>query len=142
MDETDQRLIAALRRDGRATLSDLASALGLSRATIRARMERLSQSGEITGFTVLTRSGGSAAPVRGMMMIGIEGRGTDRILTRLTGISAIQAVHTTNGRWDLIAEIGTATLEDFDAILAQIRRFEGVTSSETNLLLTTRKSGR
>ena len=142
MDETDQRLIAALRRDGRATLSDLASALGLSRATIRARMERLSQSGEITGFTVLTRSGGSAAPVRGMMMIGIEGRGTDRILARLTGISAIQAVHTTNGRWDLIAEIGTATLEDFDAILAQIRRFEGVTSSETNLLLTTRKSGR
>ena len=142
MDETDQRLIAALRRDGRATLSDLASALGLSRATIRARMERLSQSGEITGFTVLTRSGGSAAPVRGMMMIGIEGRGTDRILARLTGISAIQAVHTTNGRWDLIAEIGTATLDDFDAILAQIRRFEGVTSSETNLLLTTRKSGR
>ena len=38
MDDIDQSLIAELRRDGRAALSDLAERLGLSRATIRARM--------------------------------------------------------------------------------------------------------
>lgn len=142
MDEMDQRLIAALRRDGRAALSDLALTLSISRATVRARMERLAAQGEILGYSVRTRGDVTEAPVRGMMMIGIEGRGADRILARLSGIPAVLSVHSTNGRWDLIAEIGTATLEEFDAVLAQVRRFEGVAGSETALLLATRKSGR
>lgn len=142
MDETDHRLLAELRRDGRAALSDLAARLGVSRATVRARIERLSDRGEIAGFTVVTRSDVTAMPVRGLMMVGIEGRGTDRILARLTGLPEVSAVHSTNGRWDLIVEIGTRTLEEFDAVLALIRRLEGVTSSETSLMLTTRRAGR
>lgn len=139
MDETDQRLIAALRRDGRAAVSDLAAQLGISRATVRSRIERLVARGEIAGFTVMTRADVTAAPVRGLMMIGIEGRGTDRIVARLLGLPAVQAVHATNGKWDLIVEIGTRTLAELDDILAQIRRLEGVTTSETNLLLATRR---
>ena len=142
MDDTDQRLIAALRRDGRAALSDLAVELGCSRATVRTRMERLAGRGEIVGFTVLTRSDVGTAAVRALMMIGIEGRGTERVTARLAGLAAVQAVHTTNGKWDLIAEIGAATLEELDTVLAQIRRFDGVVTSETSLLLTTRRAGR
>jgi len=142
MDDTDHRLIAELRRDGRAALSDLALRLGLSRATVRARMERLAARGEIAGFTVLTRGDVTASPVRGLMLIGIEGRGAERIMARLTGLPAVQAVHTTNGKWDLIAEIGTATLPELDEVIARIRSLDGVTTSETNLLLTTRKAGR
>ena len=56
MDDTDRRLIAALRRDGRAALSELAADLKISRATVRARLEKLAGSGEIAGFTVLTRA--------------------------------------------------------------------------------------
>jgi DNA-binding Lrp family transcriptional regulator len=142
LDDVDQRLIAELRRDGRAAMSELADRLGLARATVRARMERLTQRGEILGFTVVTRGDVSAQPVRGLMMIGIEGRGAERIMGRLSGLPEVQAVHSTNGRWDLIAEIGTRTLEEFDAVLFRIRGLDGVTSSETNLLLTTRRAGR
>lgn len=142
LDETDHRLLAALRRDGRAGIAELAAELGVARATVRARIARLRGQGEILGFTVLTRGDVTEAPVRGLMMIGIEGRGTDRIMSRLTGLPAVQAVHTTNGKWDLIAEIGADSLGALDAVLAQIRRFEGVTLSETSLLLTTRRAGR
>lgn len=139
MDDLDQRLIAALRRDGRASLSDLAHDLGVTRTTARTRLQRLVQAGEIAGFTVLTRAEVATAPVRGLMMLQVEGRGTDRVTGRLLGLSEVTAVHSTNGTWDLIAEIGTDTLEVFDAVLSLIRRFEGVTRSETNLLLTTRR---
>ena len=142
LDDTDQRLLAALRRDGRAALSDLANRLGLARATVRARMERLSQRGEIVGFTVVTRGDVSTMPVRGLMMIGIEGRGAERITARLTGMPEVTAVHSTNGRWDLIAEIGTRTLEELDAVLSRVRSFDGVAASETSLLLATRRAGR
>lgn len=142
MEETDQRLIAELRRDGRASLSDLAERLNLSRATIRTRMERLMARGEIAGFTVVTRGDVTAAPVRGLMMIGIEGRGGEKIMARLSGLPAVMAVHSTNGKWDLIVELSTQTLLELDEVIHRIRNIEGVMTSETNLLLSTRRAGR
>ena len=55
------------------------------------------------------------------------------------GLPELRAVHSTNGRWDVIAEIGTKSLEDFDHTLAKIR-IEGITPSETSLLLATLKA--
>lgn len=140
MDNTDVRLISALRHDARASLSDLALQLGLSRTTVRARMEKLQARGDIIGFSVVLREDTIRDPVRGLMMIGIEGRGTDRIIRQLQGMSDVRAVHSTNGRWDVIVEIGTDTLERFDGALFRIRKLEGVMSSETSLLLSTRKT--
>ncbi len=142
LDDTDHALIAALRRDGRASLSDLAGHLKVSRATVRSRMERLQARGEIQGFTVVTRGDITQMPVRGLMMIAIEGRGAERVRDRLAGFAEVQAVHSTNGRWDLIAEIGTRTLEEFDEVLARIRKLDSVTGSETSLMLSTRRAGR
>lgn len=141
MDDLDRRLIALLRHNARAGLSEMASRLGVSRATIRTRLERMQQSGEIAGFTVVMKGDHAKAPVRGLMMIGIEGRGADRIVRQLRGFPEVTAIHSTNGRWDLIVEIGTETLEELDNVLAGIRRLEGVSVSETNLLLATKKAG-
>lgn len=142
MDDIDQQMIAELRRDGRASLSELAERLDLSRATVRARLERLTAKGEIAGFTVVTRADVTSAPVRGLMMIGIEGRGGEKIMARLTGLPAVMAVHSTNGKWDLIVELATQTLLELDEVIHRIRNIEGVMTSETNLLLSTRKAGR
>ncbi|HSG54883.1 Lrp/AsnC family transcriptional regulator [Sulfitobacter sp. HNIBRBA3233] len=141
MDETDDRLIAALRHDARASLSDLAARLGLARTTVRARLARLQERGDIVGFTVVTRADVARDPVRGLMMIGIEGRGAERIKRQLVNMAELRSVHSTNGRWDLIVEIGADTLVAFDAVLDRIRKLDGVVSSETSLLLSTRKAG-
>ena len=53
MDDLDTGLIAELRRDGRASISELAERLKVSRATVRTRLERLKEAGEI----VLSRYG-------------------------------------------------------------------------------------
>jgi DNA-binding Lrp family transcriptional regulator len=140
MDETDERLVAVLRHDARMPLSELALRLGLSRTTVRARMDRLRRDGDILGFTVITRADTAVVPVRGLMMIGIEGRGATRITRQLQGLPEVRAVHSTAGRWDLIVEIGTDTLEALDAVLARIRQFEGVSTSETSLLLSTKRA--
>ena len=136
----DGRLIAALRNDARASLSDLAAGLSVSRTTLRSRLARLQQRGEIVGFSVITRADVARDPVRGMMMIGIEGRGAARIKRQLANMAELRAIHSTNGRWDLIVEIGSATLADFDKVLDRIRQLDGVMSSETSLLLSTQKA--
>jgi DNA-binding Lrp family transcriptional regulator len=139
MDEMDRHLVSALRHDARASLSQLASVLGWSRATVRSRLARLRDSGEIIGFSVVLKSERMRDPVRALMMIAIEGRGTERILRQLGTMPEARAVHTTNGRWDVVVEIGAATLEALDDVLFRVRRLEGITASETSLLLATRK---
>ncbi|MEM1073116.1 MAG: Lrp/AsnC family transcriptional regulator [Pseudomonadota bacterium] len=139
MDEMDMRLIGALRHDARASLAKLAQDLGWSRATVRSRLAKLQERGEIAGFTVVLTSDLATDPVRGLMMIAIEGRGTERIVRHLAAMPDIRQVHSTNGRWDVIVDIGTDTLEQFDEILGRIRKLDGITASETSLLLRTRK---
>ncbi len=102
LDSKDTELIALLRRDARMSLSDLAAAVGLSRVTVRNRIARLREAGTIVGFTVVLAEDVRESPVRGLMMLGIEGRGTDRLLRVLGGLSEVRALHTTNGKWDVI----------------------------------------
>lgn len=139
MDKLDNELVGALRRDGRASLSELAADLGVTRTTVRSRMARMIADGDIAGFTVLTRADVAQSPVRGLMMLGIEGQGTERIMARLSALREVRAVHTTNGSWDLIVEIGADTLEQFDRVLFAVRKLDGVRRSETSLLLSTRR---
>lgn len=140
MDAIDQRLITVLRHDGRCSLSDLAAELGLTRATVRARLERLKKSGEIIGFTVILRSDAIDLPVRGIMMIEVGGRSADAVINALNGFAEVNAIHTTNGKWDLVVELGTSDLIAFDQVLRRIRLIPGITNSETSLLLATPRS--
>lgn len=140
MDNLDEKLITLLRHNGRRSISDLAIETGASRATIRARMERLEQTGTIIGYTVILRADAVEAAVRGVMMIEIEGHVTDRVIKTLGGFSEISEIHSTNGRWDLIVELSAAALTDFDAILRRIRLVPGITGSETSLILSTPRS--
>lgn len=142
MDEKDRELVAALRRNARASVSELAALIGVTRATIRARMEKLIANGEILGFTVILKSESRDLPVRGVMLIGISGKGTDRVWRLLDGIPNVETIHTTNGRWDLIVEIGAESLPALDAVLRRIRLIDGVANSETSLYLTTKRSRR
>lgn len=139
MTETDKQLIAYLQRNGRATIAQIAADLSLARNTVRKRMAGLEESGEIAGYTVLTPADIAPHAVRGLMMLQITGRATEKVARSLRQIPQIQAVHSTNGTWDLIAEIGTETLEDFDTTLTLIRREDAITKSETSLLLRTQR---
>ena len=142
MDDLDQRLLVLLRHNGRRSISDLASELGVSRATARARIERMEARGDIVGYTVILRADAVSLPVRGVALIEVEGRAADRVIEALGGVPEITAVHTTNGKWDLVVELGAQNLADLDAVLRRIRGITGVIASETNLLLATPRSTR
>lgn len=137
MDNSDTKILAELRRNARISLSDLAHTVGLSRVTVRSRLTKLQEDGVIVGFTVVLAEDIEEQPIRSLMMLGIEGRGADRITRVLRGLSAVKAIHSTNGKWDLILELGSETLPELDAVLSRIRKLDGVSTSETNLLLAT-----
>lgn len=135
VDALDQRLIALLRADGRAPVSQLAAALHVSRGTAQNRLDRLIQDGVILGFTVRVRRDIDEHLIRALMTIQLAGKATAAVIARLRGIPELRALHTTNGAWDVIAEIGVDTLPDLDRVLGTIRAIDGIRGSETSILL-------
>lgn len=136
-DDLDRRIIGHLRVDGRAALSKLAEALGVSRGTVQNRLDRLLETGALLGFTVRVREDYGDLSIRAVMMLEVVGKSTTQVIQRLRGISEIRTLHTTNGNWDLIADIQAASLSDFDRVLREVRMIEGVANSETSLMLST-----
>lgn len=134
-DELDRRLISELRHDARASISALAAQLGVSRGTVQNRLDRLVSSGAIVGFTVRVDDELEKDVVRAIMMIEVVGRSTDQVVKHLKGIPELIKIHTTNGSWDLVAEIRAGSLLEFDTVLRLVRELDGVLNSETSILL-------
>jgi len=134
-DELDRRIIAHLRGDGRVSLAKLADAIGVARGTVQNRLDRLAETGTLLGFTVRIREDYDDRRVHAVMMIEVVGKSTTQVIRKLRGIPEIASLHTTNGKWDLVADIRAGSLSDFDRVLREIRMIDGVSNSETSLLL-------
>ena len=107
----------------------------MARATVNSRLDRLVTSGTIVGFTVRVRDEVDSLAIHAITLIAVEGRSANNVIRELRGFPEIRALHTTNGGWDLVAELTTETLGGFDNVLGRIRAVSGVVNSETSLLL-------
>jgi len=139
LDAKDRKLISLLRENARLPISSLAHHLDVSRATVQNRITRLTDKGIIQGFSVRLKTDVGLSQIRAITMIQARARKTTDVLKKLSGIPEISGLHTTNGRWDIVAEINAENLEEFDIILTHIREVEGVANTETSLLLTSHK---
>ncbi|MBB6579790.1 DNA-binding Lrp family transcriptional regulator [Comamonas odontotermitis] len=134
-DKTDQALISMLRQNARESVATLASKLGVSRGTVTNRMERLEREGLIVGYSVRLRPDVQPEVLRAWMSIEIVGNDTRRVMASLLGEPGVAALHSTNGRWDLLAELQVASLEELSRVLERIRLIKGISNSETSIHL-------
>ncbi len=139
MDDLDRQLIALLRADARATVASIAKALHVARGTVQNRIAKLERDGTITGYTVRLKPQVDEHRIAALMTIAVEGNRAESVLRTLRGDPAVEALHTTNGRWDIVAELRADSLEAFDRVLGRIRQVDGIASTETSLLLSTYK---
>ena len=135
MDEVDRKLLALLRPNAREPAASLAKKLKVSRGTVQNRIARLLADRTIRSFTIRTAPENESGRVRAVMCIAIEGEESAKVVRALSGFAEVEHIHTTNGRWDLVAEIATDTLAGFSQALDQIRLIEGIAATETSILL-------
>ena len=137
MDALDQQLISILRNDARTNVATLAHRLKVSRGTITNRITRLEDQGIIVGYTVRLRPDVQKNEIRAWMSIIVEGNETRAVIASLLGEPGVAALHDTNGRWDLLAELRAENLNELSAILERIRLIKGIHTSETSIHLAT-----
>ncbi|TIC86172.1 Lrp/AsnC family transcriptional regulator [Crenobacter intestini] len=135
MDALDQQLLALLRANARLPTATLARKLGVSRGTVANRLARLEDSGVIVGYALQLRPDARPDEIRAWMSIAIEGNQTRQVLAILLGEPGVSALHDTNGRWDLLAELVAQNLAELARVMERIRLIKGISATETSIHL-------
>lgn len=136
MDATDQRILALLREDARASTAQLGRRLGLSRTTVQSRIERLLARGIITGFTV--RMGAEREQIQAHVMITAVARLIARAEAALRALPEVRKLYSVSGQQEFIAVVVTDTVGEMDRLLDVIGSLEGVDRTVSSIVLSTR----
>jgi DNA-binding Lrp family transcriptional regulator len=139
LDDTDREILSILRDDARTPVATLAHKVRVSRGTIQNRLRKMEEGGVIVGYTLRLRPDSEPQRIRAWMSIAVEGNAAPEVIRTLRGEPTVGTLHTTNGRWDIVAEVRAESLEAFDAALTRIRLTPGIGNTETSILLSTYK---
>jgi len=135
MDDVDRALIALLRKDARTNIATLAAKLGVSRGTVTNRLRKLEDTQVIVGYTVRLKPEAQPERIRAWMSVQVEGNQTRLVIASLLGEPGVAALHDTNGRWDLLAELEVGSMQELSQTLERVRLISGIRATETSIHL-------
>jgi len=134
----DEELIALLKTNARMPVSVLARQLDVSRTTIQDRLRRLEESGVIAGYGVRLGKGSSADGIMAHVELSVEPKMNGNVVRALLKLPQVETLYTVSGKYDLIALVRAPTTDRIDAALDQIGEIEGVTKTESAIILSTK----
>jgi len=134
----DQKLLMLLRQNARASITELAKAMHVSRSTVQNRIARLEASGVIRGYSVQLGGEFSARQVEAHVSIKVFQKLTSRTNASLEGISQVSQLFSVSGEYDLIAIVEAQSLEELSAVLDDIGNLDGVERTNSAVVLETR----
>ena len=135
-DEIDHELLALLRADGRRSYSDMAAAVGLSVAAVKRRVDRLQETGVITGFTVQVDHAKLGWHVEAFTELRYSG--TTRIgdiVGTASRVPEVQAVYTIAGDPDALVQVRVKDIGHLREVIDNLRRAGNVTGTKTLMIL-------
>jgi len=134
----DQQLLAVLRGNARASTTELAQILGVSRSTVQKRLERLETEGVIAGYTVQLSSAYLDQEIKAHVMITVSPRMTADIIKEMEKHDSVRAVYSVSGPHDLIAEVAAMSANKLDNMIDEIIAIDGVERTVSSVILSTR----
>ncbi len=134
--DKDQQLLNILKANARTPLTEIAKALGVSRATVQARIARLERDRVIAGYTLMAGADPEpATTLAAIVLVELEARQQAHVVTVLKTRPEIAACYTVNGAFDLFVRIQCRTAAHLDAAIDWIGGIDGVHRTMTSILL-------
>ena len=131
LDDTDRRILEMLARDGRRPGTDIAAELGVSEATVRARIGRLTESGAMQVVALCDPL--SLGHVRLSLFIDVSDLTPRAVALELAKHALIGHVTLCSGMHDVLVEATCRDLTEAVSLLDDIRRTPGVARIEQNI---------
>lgn len=135
LDELDVRLIRAGRQHPRAGMLELSRVIGVSRATVQARLERMEAAGVITGYGPEVDLVAAGYPVLAFVTLEIAQGGLSGVATALSAVPQVLEAYGTTGIGDVHCRIAATSNQDLQQILIDINRIPEVVRSTSVIVL-------
>ena len=136
LDDIDKEIIRLLRQDGRRTVRDVATRVGLTVAPVKRRIDRLEETGVISGYTVVIDSAKVESELEAVVELRVAGNlELEMILAFAEGIPEVIEVLTLAGDPDAIARIRAANIHDLQRVVNLLRTNGRVTGTKTLVVL-------
>lgn len=132
MDEIDEAIIRILKENSRKSYKEIGKEVGLSEGAIRKRILNLIKSGIIGKFTITVEKVG----VRAITLVATKPSvPTPVIANEIAGIKGVETVFEVTGEYDITATLYAPSIEEINRCVDEIRRVEGVSSTNTMIIL-------
>ncbi|WP_310733750.1 MULTISPECIES: Lrp/AsnC family transcriptional regulator [unclassified Colwellia] len=135
--EKDEELLAILRCNARASVSDIARATGVSRTAIQNRLTKLENSGVIKAYSIVLGSEYSNQLISANVSLKVNPNLRRNICIALRKIHNISHIYSISGQYDLLATIQAQTLKKLNEILNMVCSLEGVERTNSSIILDT-----
>jgi DNA-binding Lrp family transcriptional regulator len=136
LDDVDRRIVEALVDDGRLSVNELSSRVGVSRATAYARLDRLRSNGVITGFTAVVDPSKVGHGVAALILVNVEQNEWRAARDELLGLPGVEYLAFTSGGFDMVALVRVASIEALrDVVLDRLHGATHVRSTQTVFVL-------
>jgi len=121
LDELDERIVAALVADARASYADIGAQVGLSASAVKRRVDRLRATGAITGFTVTVDPAALGWTTEAYVELFCLGRTSPRSIgAALSKYPEVTGACTITGEADALLHIRAADVQHFERVVEQI----------------------
>jgi DNA-binding Lrp family transcriptional regulator len=138
MDPIDERLLLALRENGRTPTAELARLVGRSRTSVQSRIDRLEKQGVIVGYSVRLAPEHALGAVRAHVMIKVGPKESRAVTAALRAIAQVRVLHSVSGDVDLIAVAASASVAEMDEVIDRIGALPGVERTNSSIVLSTK----
>lgn len=139
VEEQDQRILAELQKDGRATNQQLADAVGMSTSACWRRVRALEETGVITGYAALVereRAGFTTSAILHVSLERHDAKFVDEFVSRITRRSEVLECFATTGDADYHLRVVVRDIKAYNQFLDEFMfRLPGIRYVRTNMIL-------
>ncbi|MTB88166.1 Lrp/AsnC family transcriptional regulator [Aeromicrobium senzhongii] len=137
LDQIDRDLLEALTEDGRASFAALGSRVGLSAPAVKRRVDRLVETGVISGFTVVVDPHHRGWTTEAYVEVHCQGTISPAVLREaFLQVPQVHAAATVSGAADAMLHLVAEDVRDLEQALESIRAgAANVSQTETSIVL-------
>jgi DNA-binding Lrp family transcriptional regulator len=136
LDDIDRQIIGLLREDGRRTVRDIARRIGLTVAPVKRRIDRLEQTGVITGYAARIDPAKMDGELEAVVEIRVAGNlDLEMILAIAENVPEVTEVLALAGDPDALARIRAVNIHDLQRVVNLLRTNGRVTGTKTLVVL-------
>ena len=139
IDNKDLKILSILQEDGRAPYSEIARKMGMSEAAVYSRIQKLIKNHVIKKIQAILDPEKLGYKVTAFISVTAQPAKYNKVLEALSKLSAILEIHDVTGQHYCLVKVRTRDKEDLAKILDRIGTLDGVTSTETKIVLRTIK---